>query len=61
MNERLLNAARVNRVDRLPYLHARATLEGRLNFSLVNAPGRVTCLPGLTFKLFTDPLSVTAY
>ena len=38
------------------------TLEGRSTFSLVNTPGRVTRLPGLTFlNLFPDPLCVTAH
>ena len=32
-----------------PYLRARVTLADRLPFSLVNTPGRVTHLLGLTF------------
>ena len=46
---RVYKAARVTRVGGLPFLLARVTLAGGLTFSLVNTPGRVTRLPGLTF------------
>ena len=50
-------AARVTWVGRLPYLRARVTLAGRLTFFLVESPGK-SRLPGLTFHLFLDSLSV---
>ena len=46
---RIYKAARVTWVGGLPYLRARITLVGGLTFSLVNTPGRVARLPGLTF------------
>ena len=46
---RVYKAAMVARVVGLRYLRARVTLAGGLTFFLVNTPGRVTRLPGLTF------------
>ena len=46
---RVYKAARVTRGGELPYLRARVTMAGELTFPLVNTPGRVTRLPGLTF------------
>ena len=58
---RVYKAARVTRVGGLPYLCAFVTLADGLTFSLVNTPGRLTRLPGLTFLLFSDPLSLIAH
>ena len=49
-------AARVTRVSKLPYLHARVTLSGGLTFPLVNSPGRVDPPTRVNFLIVSRPL-----